>query len=99
MSKHTPGPWKRVANSIHSKKGGCIVLRLPAYTDCQGDEAKETIARWDADARLIVAAPDLLEELEYRYEQGKCGCGHLACKRCEDDRRTMKVINKAKGET
>ena len=61
MSKHARGPWKRVANSIHSKKEGCIVLRLPAYTDCYGDELPEQIERWDADARLIVAAPEMYD--------------------------------------
>jgi hypothetical protein len=99
VSKHTPGPWNRVANSIHSKKCGCIVLRLPAYTDSYGDEPPEQIARWDADAYLIAAAPELLSELEYRYAQNLCFCGHPACRRCEDDRQTLAVINKARGET
>lgn len=64
MSKHTPGPWSRIANSIKSRKADCIVVRLPAYTDCVGDETPEQLERWDADARLIAAAPDLLEALE-----------------------------------
>jgi len=64
MSKHTPGPWSRVANSIKSRKADCVVVRLPAYTDCSGDETPEQLERWDADARLIAAAPELLEALE-----------------------------------
>ena len=41
----------------------------------------------------------LLEELEDRYHDTKCGCGHPACRRCQADERTLAVINKAKGET
>lgn len=64
MNKHTPGPWTRFANSIKSRKADCVVVRLPALTDCFGDETPEQIARWDADAYLIAAAPELLEALE-----------------------------------
>jgi len=64
MNKYTPGPWKRVANSIKSRKANCVIVRLPALTDRVGDETPEQIERWDADARLIAAAPELLEALE-----------------------------------
>ena len=43
-------------------------------------------------------AAELLQEMEYRYAQAKCGCEHPACNRCEDDRQTLAVINKAKGK-
>tara|TARA_S200002703_G_scaffold33276_1_gene28818 strand:+ start:3348 stop:3626 length:279 start_codon:yes stop_codon:yes gene_type:complete len=66
---HTPGPWSRVANSIKSRKADCVVVRLPAYTDCSGDETPEQLERWDADARLIAAAPELLEALEELADQ------------------------------
>lgn len=64
MSKHTPGPWQRSNNSIVSRKASCVVVRLPAQTDRVGDEPPEQIERWDADARLIAAAPELFEALE-----------------------------------
>ena len=64
MREHRPSPWVRHANSIKSRSANCVVVRLPAYTDCVGDESPEQIARWDADARIIPAAPELLEELE-----------------------------------
>lgn len=63
MSNHTPGTWVRKANSIKSRKFGCVVVRLPAYTDCFGDEAPEQLERWDADARLIAAAPEMYDIL------------------------------------
>ena len=64
MSKHTPGPWEQVADSIKSRTADCVVVRLPAQTDRVGDESPEQIKRWDADARLIAAAPDLLEAVQ-----------------------------------
>ena len=68
MSKHTPGPWEQVADSIKSRTADCVVVRLPAQTDRVGDESPEQIERWDADARLIAAAPELLEALEQIVE-------------------------------
>ena len=62
--KHTPGPWERHGNILVSPKASCVVVRLPAQTDRVGDESPEQIDRWDADARLIAAAPDLLSALE-----------------------------------
>ena len=92
MSKHTPGPWVRVANSVKSRTADCVVVRLPAQTDRVGDESPEQIERWDADARLIAAAPDLLEALESLLAQveqyghkPECGAARAA-------------IAKAKGE-
>ena len=64
MSKHTPKPWVRVADSIKSRTADCVVVRLPELTDCWGDESPEQLERWNADARLIAAAPELLEALE-----------------------------------
>ena len=48
-------------------------------------------------ANLMATAPELLEDLESRYAQTRCGCGHPACNRCEDDRVTERVLRKAKG--
>lgn len=64
MAKHTPGPWEQVADSIKSRRADCVVVRLPAQTDRVGDESPEQIDRWNADAHLIAAAPDLLAGLE-----------------------------------
>jgi len=51
-----------------------------------------------ANARLIAAAPDLLEDLESRYYETLCGCGHPACKSCRGDKETAKLLARAKGK-
>jgi len=94
MSEHTPGPWERVGNSIKSRKAGCVIVRLPALTDRVGDETPKQIERWDADARLIAAAPELLESLKMMLEMSEMGGFGKAY--AEDVARA--AIAKAKGE-
>ena len=64
MSKHTSGPWTRSGHTVYSSRSQCLVVRLPALTDAYGDETPEQIERWDVDARLIAAAPELLNLAE-----------------------------------
>jgi hypothetical protein len=96
MSKHKPGPWVAVIDinydhfEIRDKNGRRIAVCTMDYPMSAGTH--------DANARLIAAAPELLHELEDRYQQTKCGCGHPACKRCQDDRMTEMVLAKARGE-
>ena len=94
MSEHTPGPWEQVADSIKSRKADCVVVRLPAQTDRVGDESPEQLERWNADARLIAAAPELLEALEnlLKVHEGEGGTQYNAA----DIARS--AIAKAKGE-
>lgn len=66
MSKHTPGPWiyevdaahAYVRGDEHSEEGRPIRDQLVAKVWLQGPEFSE------ANARLITAAPDLLEALK-----------------------------------
>ena len=58
MSKHTPGPWTHegyggITGTENGRKYNvaCVYLRIPA-------------GRQEANARLIAAAPDLLDALE-----------------------------------
>jgi hypothetical protein len=65
MSKHTPGPW-RVGNSfmesgVFSADGKTIVALT--HGSARYYRRQEQIAEQDANARLIAAAPDLLEAL------------------------------------
>ena len=69
---HTPGPWFVSMKPDWDEDGGMG----PAVYDCDGgvfavvDDEPETIARpfCEADARLIAAAPELLEALERLVE-------------------------------
>jgi hypothetical protein len=91
MSKHTPGPW--VVNGFG---GDFIVLaRLPRGVAIS---AKNPPGRGDeiADARLIAAAPDLLEALK------ECsGRLKIHMKHTEDlmaDMKAQKAIARAEGK-
>jgi len=42
-------------------------------------------------------ASALLEDLESRYIDSRCGCGHPACKSCRNDEETATLIAWAKG--
>ena len=92
--KHTPAPWEigphhktirpEGFDRIGKANGGFVICEL------FGPDAVDN-------AYLITTAPELLEDLESRYAQTRCGCGHPACNRCEDDRETERVLRKAKG--
>ena len=64
MSGHTPGPWEWVGAEIDSKYCGppaygvVMESRVSCGAYCQGGQVELDVS--DADARLIVAAPDLL---------------------------------------
>ena len=61
-SKHSKGPWHRSgANTIHSKADRVIVC----YVGTADEEVREFNGeRFEADADLVAAAPDLLEACE-----------------------------------
>ena len=60
MSKHTPGPWKRKIKSV--------LISVAPY------EWAEAYGGSIANARLIAAAPDLLEALQDLCDTlGECG--------------------------
>ena len=70
---HTPGPWFMSMKPDWDEEGG---MGPDAVYDCDGgvfavvDDEPETIARpfYEADARLIAAAPEMLEALERLVE-------------------------------
>lgn len=55
MSAHTPGPWIVKGTRIYDIAPGI---------DCIATMQTSNQTNWDADARLISAAPDLLEALQ-----------------------------------
>jgi hypothetical protein len=65
MSKHTPGPWHYRVHGVHE---GEYTIRCQTYgyaplAIVRGDK-RSTKAQAYENARLIAAAPDLLEALE-----------------------------------
>ena len=69
MSKHTPGPWSVTARSnnmidvIHANRApGAITLAL-----CRVQARQSWLKEAEANARLIAAAPEMLEALETAY--------------------------------
>ena len=57
MEKHTPGPWRRNGDTIDGNDYVSVVC-------CRGNYAPEFVSNadnWKANARLIAAAPELLE--------------------------------------
>lgn len=95
ISKHTPGPWTlddRGYKYIVSKSGDGYITR----DICRLDGSTMAALAQEANARLIAAAPELLEALELLvdnpYREGT-----------ESDERLRRIgraaIAKAKGET
>jgi len=62
--EHTPGPWAIVSNN----KG---VINVIGAADCDGWSTKVALVnnKNNANARLIAAAPDLLEALKHARDQ------------------------------
>lgn len=91
MSKHTPGPWR--------PKNGTVLANSYEGTHCSDADIAgygaplvcESI-RTDANARLIAAAPDLLEALKAMLDYYG---SHTARVECQDMARA--AIAKAEG--
>lgn len=58
MSKHTEGPW-HISESEH-EGAGLLIKPIPGQVVCECDPVPEMVAN----ARLIAAAPEMLEALE-----------------------------------
>ena len=101
MSKHTPGPW-RVVNDVDIQSGpqGCL-----AYVSTGGARGR-TFEEAQANAQLIAAAPELLEECKrtfYDLHEGMLGGDNgymLSLPYCHKIiKRLLTAIAKAEGET
>ena len=90
--KHTPDPW-----TVEITQDESWSNELYDILDAGGCSIMSGYVHRKEDTQLMAAAPELLEDLESRYAQTRCGCSHPACNRCKDDRETERVLNKAKG--
>ena len=109
MTKHTPGPWvaaHRATGIEHDLRG---LERISIGQPCRGSltQFEETVcwiipdvfgsAENEANARLIAAAPDLLEALkDYVGETDKVG---LSLRGVHAKRMALDAIRKAEGGT
>ena len=97
-TKHTPGPWYVGSGTYEGRN----IYSVASVTDDEGFTYQPIVASveddgikcWDANARLIAAAPALLEALKWmvlRTEEGEYPDG-----KCLEDARA--AIAKATGE-
>lgn len=96
MSKHTPGPWRATSGGRVIAQDGewrLQVCKVGAFDD--PEMLRHSKSRWEADARLIAAAPELLAALDYALAVADEGL-RLGPEWRE---KTRAVIVKAKGET
>lgn len=67
MAKHTPGPWRSLNNCVvtHSEHFGIAIVDPTPDEDfwCGDSEPVNNQEEYEANARLIAAAPELLEAL------------------------------------
>lgn len=66
MGKHTPGPWTAHQYGVRDAGGYICALKWPSLYTGQDERYWRETAERQADARLIAAAPDLLEAIEDR---------------------------------
>lgn len=110
MSKHTPGPWRfnkrdEMDVAIWGSDGFTICGDVYVIADVSFPEKNDAYGHEEANARLIAAAPDLLEALEAAIEHGLVpkssaseggAMRHVSQVKCADQIRA--AIAKAKGE-
>ena len=73
-TKHTPGPWDAVPHIIGESQRWFVQFGLQKATICSLNSCCLLYCNAEHDARLIAAAPDLLEALKaYRAKFGHCG--------------------------
>ena len=72
-TKHTPGPWIIERDSVVASNtpddGGDIICEAP-------ERFENSMRRWQANARLIAAAPELLAEVKELLRNAKFQDGH-----------------------
>ena len=91
---HTPGPWSYLMRDNYAR------IFLHNHPDKQNLYGSDNLAGYcgEANARLIAAAPELLEALEEWANCMPVLCDDPECPDCPRVRRTRELIAKAKGE-
>lgn len=81
-AKHTPGPWFRDTRSglncdVRAKSGRNVALCWGLASNNATNYRADYRAECDANARLIAAAPELLEALLDAYEESAQSCADI----------------------
>jgi hypothetical protein len=85
---HTPGPWLQSSTVLVCNAEAKVIANCTPLSEIP--QLAIPIMQADANARLIAAAPELLEALE-PFAKFACGCGE--CHNC----RALAAVNKARG--
>lgn len=93
MNNHSPGPWRYKPHSVDSN----YMLIFCSNDPHEGDNLRGYCG--EANARLIAAAPDLLEALKLVVEQFTKGSAPSTVKDSEARIKAHAAIAKAIGET
>ena len=104
QEKHTPGPWQvfgRMTGRVVSENGPGMVEICETGDFRDAELVPFNAARWNADARLIAAAPDMLEALQAAQSMHQRYCDRVGAS--DGWARTLKsqidaAITKATGE-
>lgn len=98
-TKHTPEPWvvdeDGTVTQADSGAHIAVVSQEDDFPCLEEDEREEARAECKANARLIAAAPELLEALEKALRESGCD-GDLCMHDWHDDARA--ALAKARGE-
>lgn len=84
----TPGPWTQTGTNVRTKDGGLICTAANHWAD-----TTTPLVEKEANARLISAAPELLEALEWLVDDWERVTGRTL----PDDHEAKAAIAKAKG--
>lgn len=106
MSKHTPGPWRYIqrGTQIWGKSvGGCQMVESEhLIADVRGwghlQYLPDGAEVQDANGRLIAAAPDLLEALQFIIKAINYSGPHSDDHMLDAEWKAKKAIDKATGE-
>ena len=96
MSNHTPGPWLIVSTYVRTAINTAQGIHVAMVNWWKGISVKEH----EANARLIAAAPDMLEALEWLSNEFDCRddeYGVVGFTR-DEFRKAEAAIRKARGE-
>lgn len=97
MSKHTPGPWVAIEAKLGAVKHWIIAEKQ--YNGFQiASTATDEVEQGEANARLIAAAPELLEMAKHALADLDAEAGRKGHEFCVQTRRELRfVIAKAEG--